>query len=162
MFTRILIGLVTAGAALFGAAGIATGDPDPAPGPPAIMSYALVKPSEYTVLEGTTYAFSVNGDINCILSRTSGRYGCSGNIPSGPGNIVTGGQSGAPGFASSDAPIIRGVDVFKPLPAGSRIGFRNITCGYDGSATQCLNTSDQSGFVIGPAGSYTMGGTDLK
>jgi hypothetical protein len=156
VFTRILIGLFAAGAAIVGVPGIGSADPDPAPGPPPIMSFALVKPSEYSVLDGTTYAFSVNGDITCIISRTSGRYGCSGNLPAAPGNVVTGGQSGEPGFATSDAPIIRGVDVFKPLPPGSRIAFGNVTCGYDGTSTQCTNTFDQSGFVLSPAGSFTV------
>jgi hypothetical protein len=155
--TRILIGLFAAGAVICGVPGVATADPDPAPAPPPVTSFALVKPSDYTVLEGTTYAFSVNGDVDCIISRTSGRYGCSGNLPAAPGNVVTGGQSGEPGFATSDAPIVRGVDVFTPLPPGSRIAFKNVTCGYDGTTTQCTNTFDQSGFVLSPAGSFTVG-----
>ena len=156
MFTRILIGLVVAGLAVVGVPGFATADPDPAPGPPPITSFALVKPSEYTVLDGTTYAFSVNGDVTCIISRNSGRYGCSGNLPAAPGNYVTGSQTGQVGFATNDAPIIRGVDVFKPLPPGSRIAFKNVTCGYDGTTMECRNTFDQSGFVLSPAGSFIL------
>jgi hypothetical protein len=160
MSVRILIVLVTACAAVFGAPGIATGDPDPVPGPPPITSFALVKPSEYTVLDGSTYAFSVNGDITCIMSRDSGRYGCSGNLPAAPGNVVTGSQIGQVGFSTNDAPIIRGVDVFKPLPPGSRIAYKNVTCGYDGTTMTCTNTFDQSGFVLSPAGSFVINDTN--
>jgi hypothetical protein len=160
VFTRILIALVVAPAAVVGVPGVASADPDPAPGPPPVTSYTLVKPSEYTVLDGTTYAFSVNGDIDCIISRNSGRYGCSGNLPAAPGNYVTGSQTGQVGFATNDAPIIRGVDVFKPLPPGSRIAYKNVTCGYDGTTMTCTNTFDQSGFVLNPAGSFVINDTN--
>jgi hypothetical protein len=160
VLTRILIGIVTACAAVVGVPGFAAADPEPAPGPPPIMSYASVNPLEYTVLDGTTYAFSVNGDIDCIISRNSARYGCSGNLPAAPGNVVTGFQTGQVGFATNDAPIMRGVDVFKPLPPDSRIAFKNVTCGYDGTTMACTNTFDQSGFVLSPAGSFVINDTN--
>jgi hypothetical protein len=161
VFTKILIGILAASVAIVGLPGFATADPEPAPGPPPILSYAPVKPSEYTVLDGQTYAFSVNGgEVICIISRNSGRYGCSGNLPAAPGNYVTGSQVGQVGFATNDAPIIRGVDVFKPLPAGSRIAYKNVTCGYDGTTLECSNTFDQSGFVLSPAGSFVIDDTN--
>ena len=154
------MGLLAASVAIVGVPGFATADPEPAPGLPPILSYPLVKPSEYTVLDGQTYAFSVTGDITCIISRDSGRYGCSGNLPAAPGNYVTGSQVGQVGFSTNDAPIIRGVDVFKPLPAGSRIAYKNVTCGYDGTTMACTNTFDQSGFVLSPAGSFVINDTN--
>ncbi len=42
------------------------------------------------------------------------------------------------------------------LPAGSRITYRNITCGTDGTMTACVNSFDQSGFVVSPSGSFIV------
>ena len=33
----------------------------------------------------------------------------------------------------------------------------NVRCGTDGVVSSCLNSADQSGFVLSPAGSYTFG-----
>jgi hypothetical protein len=93
------------------------------------------------------------------MSRSTGGYGCSGAIPAAPegANTVSGGQVGAPGFSSAAAPIYAGVAAdAKPLPAGSRISFRNVSCGFDGTVTTCVNNFDQSGFVLSPAGSAIL------
>ena len=163
MLNRILIGLVAAGAAVIGAPGWAGADPEPAPPPPPppvnVQGFAPVKPSEFATLDGSMYAFNVADGLTCVMSRTTGGYGCSGPIPAAPNaaNFVSGSQTGAPGFASADRPMYTGMSGdAKPLPAGSRISFRNVTCGTDGTMTICQNSFDQGGFVISPAGSFIM------
>jgi hypothetical protein len=44
----------------------------------------------------------------------------------------------------------------KPLPAGSRISYQTVSCGNDGTATTCVDSRNQSGFVISPAGSFIL------
>jgi hypothetical protein len=153
----MLIGLVAAGAAVFGVPGLASADPDPAP---SVNTYAPVKPSEYALQNGELYGFTVPGDITCVMVRGSGTYGCSGPIPAAPNgaNVVTGAQQGPPGFANADRPLYLFDTPPKPLPAGSKISFRNVTCGTDGTATTCVNNYDGAGFVISPAASFVLDG----
>jgi hypothetical protein len=158
---RILTCCVVAGASVVGVPGIASAEPDPAPPPPPppVNSWAAVKTSDFTVLDGSVYAFTAPGDLTCIMSRNTGQYGCNGPIPAVPdgANIVSGNQVGLPVFFIQSEPIIHGVEgPIKPLPANSRISFRNITCGTDGVLTTCQNSFDQSGFVISPAGSFVL------
>ena len=76
-------------------------------------------------------------------------------------NAVTGGQIGAPAFAVSQASIWGSVaPQAKPLPANSKLSFKNITCGTDGTLTTCQNSFDQSGFVLSPAGSFIVNQTN--
>lgn len=163
MLSRLLIGLVAAGAAVIGVPGVAAADPEPAPPPaPNVNSYAPVKPSEYAMQDGQIYAFAVPGDIACVMSRNSGNYGCSGPIPAAPNgaNTVTGAQQGPPGFANADRPLYI-FDTFpKRLPPGSKISFRNVTCGTDGTSTTCVNNYDGGGFVISPGASFVVGATN--
>ena len=157
MLNRILVGVVgAAGATFIGAPGIAAADPPPIPD---INSYPSAKPSEYAVQDGNWYAFTVLNGVTCVLDKQSGGYGCSGPIPAAPGgaNMVTGAATGSPGFASSDQPLYAVFDGAKPLQPNTRLSFRTVSCGTDGTATTCLNTADQSAFVISPAGSYTFG-----
>jgi hypothetical protein len=157
VLNRILVGVVgAAGATFLGAPGIAAADPPPAPD---INSYPSVKPSEYAVQDGAWYAFTVSEGVTCVLDKQSGGYGCSGPIPAAPGgaNMVTGAATGSPGFASSDRPLYGVFEGAKPLPPNTRLSFRTVSCGTDGTTTTCLNTTDQSGFVISPAGSFTFG-----
>ena len=154
--------LFAAGAAVIGAPGMAAADPDPAPPPPPpplnLNALTSVKPSDYLMLDDKIYAFAVPGDIACLMNRQSGKYGCSGPIPAAPdgANTVTGAQQGPPGFASADRPLF----VFDTLPQrldpGTRISFRDVTCGTDGTTTQCTNSFDGAGFVISPAGSFVL------
>ena len=162
MLNRILIGLVAAGAAFIGVPGVAAAEPEPAPPPPPpplnLNAFTPVKPSDYAMQNGDIYAFAVPGDIACVISRGTGSYGCSGPIPAAPdgANAVTGAQQGPPGFANTDRPLY----VFDKLPnrlgAGTRISFRNVTCGTDGTITMCTNSFDGAGFVINPAGSFIL------
>lgn len=110
-------------------------------------------------MDGSFYSFTVGNGVTCVMSRGTGGYGCSGALPAAPNaaNVVSGGQVGAPGFSNAAAPIYDGVAAdAKPLPAGSRISFRNVTCGFDGTNTVCQNNFDQAGFVLSPAGSFIM------
>jgi hypothetical protein len=162
MLSRILIGVVAAGAAVIGVPGVAGADPEPAPPPPPppnVNAFTPVKPSDFAAQDGSFYAFTVGNGVTCVMSRSTGGYGCSGAIPAAPegANTVSGGQVGAPGFSSAAAPIYAGVAAdAKPLPAGSRISFRNVSCGFDGTVTTCVNNFDQSGFVLSPAGSAIL------
>jgi hypothetical protein len=161
VLTRILIGLVAAGAAVIGVPGVAAADPDPAPPPPPplnLPALASAKPSEFAIPNSEYYGFAVPGDIVCGISRASGKYGCSGPLPGAPegANAVTGSQQGPPGFAVTDRPLF----IFDGLPnrllPGTRISFRNVTCGTDGTTTQCSNSYDGAGFVLSPGGSFVL------
>ncbi len=162
MLSRILIGLVAAGAAVIGVPAVAAADPDPAPPPnpppPNVYAYAPVKPTEFAMQDGSVYAFAVPGDIACVISRGTGSYGCSGPIPAAPNgaNAVTGQQVGPAGFTSTDRPLYVFDKLPQRLPAGSKISFRNVTCGTDGTTTTCVNNYDGGGFVISPAGSFVV------
>lgn len=164
MLNRILIGLVAAGAAVIGVPGVAVAEPEPAPPPPPLNVNALasVKPSEYAMQDGAIYAFAVPGDIACVISRGTGNYGCSGPIPAAPNgaNVVTGGQTGPPGFANADRPLYVFETLPKRLEPGTKIGFRNVSCGTDGTVTSCINSYDQGGFIISPAGSFVLNPTN--
>lgn len=165
VLTRTLIGLLAAGAALVGGAATASAEPEPSPAPappPNVNAFAPVAPSEYTQQNGEVYAFAAPGDILCVMSRGTGGYGCSGALPAAPGgaNVVTGGQQGAPGFANAARPIYSFDTLPKRLEPGTRISFRNVTCGTDGTVTVCQNNFDQAGFVLSPAGSYILNATN--
>jgi hypothetical protein len=144
--------------------GSASAEPAPPPPPPApdINGYAMALPSDYAVNDGL-YAFSTPQGLTCVLSRGAGGYGCSGPIPGAPGgaNIVTGGPTGMPGFASSDRPLYAADKPAKELPANTRLSYSTISCGVDAAgAAICTNTFDQTGFVLGPVTSWTFGGVN--
>ena len=153
----MLIGVLGAtGATLIAAQGVAAADPPP---PPNVNAFPSAKPSDYAVMDGAWYAFGVLDGVTCVLDKQSGGYGCSGPIPAAPGgaNLVSAGPSGKPGFASSPQPLYGVVQDAKPLPPNTRLSFRTVSCGTDGLVTTCLNTADQSGFVLSPDGSFTFG-----
>lgn len=161
MLMRGLLFTVAAGAAMIGLPAVAGAEPPPPPPPPAspnIGAWELVKPSSFAVNDGSMYAFTVNGGITCVLSRGTGGYGCSGPFPAAPNgaNVVTGGQVGAPGFATAANPIYVGDQPAQPLPPNSRISFQHVSCGTDGVLTTCQNSFDQSGFVLSPGGSFIL------
>jgi hypothetical protein len=168
MLSKILTALVSAaGAAAIGMpgmAGIAAADPAPPPPPPPnIGGYELAKPSQFMVNDGSMYAFVVPGGLTCIMMRTTGDYGCGGQIPAPPveANAVTGGQVGPPAFAMTNASIYGAlVGKINPLLPNNKISYKNITCGTDGVMTTCQNSFDQSGFVLSPAGSFIVNQTN--
>ncbi len=161
MRMRIPLALIgVAVAAGVGCPGIAAADPPPPPPPPPLDLNALtpVKPSDFAMHNGEYYAFAVPGDIACAIGRGSGKYGCSGPLPAAPdgANAVTGAQQGPPTFMNDNRPLF----IFDGLPnrllPGSRISFRNVTCGTDGTVTMCSNSFDGAGFVLSPGGSYVL------
>jgi hypothetical protein len=167
VLSRIVIGVVigvvgAAGAVLIGMPGTAWADPDPAPAPPNVNAFPPISPMDYSVMDGAWYAFATPDGLTCVLDRKNGGYGCSGPIPAAPGGatMVSGGAVGAPGFANTAAPVFAVAGPVKPLPPNSRLSFRQVSCGIDGAGTTlCMNSRDQTGFVLSPAGSYILGST---
>ena len=163
VLSRVLIGVLGA-ATVVGVPGVAAAEPPPVPAPqppplPNVNALAPVKLSEYAVMDGAWYAFSMGG-LTCVLQR-SGSYGCSGPIPGAPegANLVSGAMGGVPGFANTPGPVFGAADAAKPLPAGSRISYQTVSCGNDGTTTTCVDSRSQSGFVISPAGSFILNET---
>lgn len=158
MFGRLLVATgVTLVAGVAGWVPSSAADPEPAPPPPLpnVNSYSPISPVEYTVAQGTAYAFAGPPGVVCAINRQSVSYGCSGPLPGAPGaaNLVSGGESGAPSFGSADRPIVPGP--VKALLPNTRLSFRDISCGVDGAGViACVNSRDQVGFVVGPAGTY--------
>jgi len=151
-----------AAAASLVAPAVAVADPDPAPAPPPppnVNSFAMANPKDYMPNDGL-YAFASPAGLTCIISRGNGAYGCNGTMPGAPGgaNVVTGGPSGEPGFASSAAPLYAWDTPPNVLPANTRLSYRTVSCGVDSGGTViCQNSFDQTGFVVGPGGSFTFG-----
>jgi hypothetical protein len=46
----------------------------------------------------------------------------------------------------------------KVLPPKTRLSYKDVSCGTDGAGvTACVNSLNQTGFVISPAGGFTFG-----
>jgi hypothetical protein len=165
VLNRLLIGVIaSAGAALIGVSGIASAQPpEPPPPPPLpnVNALAPVKLSDYAVMDNNWYAFKNPEGVTCVLQR-AGQYGCSGPLPGAPegANLVSGSVGGVPAFANATADIFAALGEVKPLPVGSRISYQTVSCGVDGGATTCVDTRNQSGFVVSPAGSFILNPTN--
>ncbi|HME49491.1 hypothetical protein [Mycobacterium sp.] len=165
MLSRMLTGVAGAvGAALIAPPVAAWADPDPPAPPPGpnLNAFAPISPGDYAVMSGAWYAFGTPDGLTCVIQKGSGGYGCSGPIPGAPNgaNMVSGGPAGAPEFANTEGPVFSVAGAVKPLPPNTRLSYRQISCGTDGAGTtSCMNSYDQSGFVISPAGSYIAGQT---
>ncbi|MDT5132915.1 MAG: hypothetical protein QOE41_2226, partial [Mycobacterium sp.] len=162
--SRMLTGLAVAvGAALIAVPAAASADPDAAPpAPPNVNAFAPISPIDFSAMGGAWYAFGTPDGLTCVIQKGSGSYGCSGPMPGAPNgaNVVSGGTTAAPGFANADVPVFAVAGPVKPLPAKTRLSYRQISCGTDGAGmTSCVNSYDQSGFVISPGGSYIVGQT---
>lgn len=152
----LLLGAVAA--AMVGAPGIAAAEPPPPPPPPPnVNGYAPVKPSDYSVLGDSAYAFTAAG-VTCMVQR-SGGYGCNGAIPGTPepANMASGSIGGVPVFSNVPGNPFASAGEIKALPANSRLSFQTLSCGTDGSITTCLDSRNQAGFVISPGGSWIVG-----
>lgn len=141
--------------------GLASADPDPALPPPPVLpnvnAYTPISPVDYTVMNGTAYAFAATPEITCVMNRTSGGYGCSGPLPGAPdgANLISAGPIGPAGYSSTSRPIFSSVGEAKPLPPNTRLSFRDISCGVDGAGVvACVNSNEQIGFIISPAGTF--------
>lgn len=152
--------------ALAGLPNVAGAEPSPPPPPPIpnVNAYALVNPADYTALGAAWYAFAGPPGVICIINRENSDYGCSGPLPGAPNgaNLVSAAQTGPPAFTSTERPLFEAAGPVKPLPANSRLSFREVSCGVDAAgAVACLNSRDQVGFIVGPAGSYINGTSPL-
>jgi len=137
----------------------ASADPSPAPAPsiPDVNAYKPLNPSDYVVSGTTWYGFAGPPGVICIINRANSDYGCSGPLPGAPAgaNVVSGGPAGAPGFSSTAQPLFAAAGEVKALPEGTRLSFRDISCGVDDTGTvACVNSRDQVGFVVSPTGSF--------
>ena len=159
MFAGAVCSAVLSAASLsVAAASPVLADPEP-PAVPNVNALPPVSPVEYSVLEERYYAFSTADGLTCAFDRNRGSYGCSGPIPAAPGgaNVVSGGAVGAPGFSHADHPIFESFGPVKALPPNTRMSYRTVSCTSDGAATTiCVNSQDQTGFVLSPAGSFVL------
>lgn len=146
--------MCAAGAGVLNVSGLAAAQPPPPPPAPDINALQPVNPKDYAVYDGSAYVFGSAG-LTCMLQR-SGGYGCNGAIPGGPegANLVGGSSGGVPTFGMSPAPMYSGP--VNPLPPNTRLSFGTVSCGGDGTMTACVDTRNQSGFVVSPAGSYIL------
>lgn len=131
---------------------LADADPDASSPPlPDVNSYPALNPADYAAMGGSVYAFAGPAGVTCVLNRLNGGYGCSGPLPGAPAgvNLVSGGPVGAPAFAAADRPIFAAAGDVAPLPPGTRLSFRDVSCGADGAGVlACVNNREQVGFVI--------------
>lgn len=155
-----IVAVVASVATILAAPGTSWADPEPAPTPPPlpnVNAYTPISPVDYTVNNGQWYAFAGPAGVTCILNRANGDYGCSGPLPGAPdgANLVSAGPIGAPTFSVTPAPLFAGVSPARSLPPNTRLSFREVSCGVDGAGVvACVNSHDQVGFVIGPAGTF--------
>lgn len=159
---RLLVGTAcVAAAGVLNASGLAAAQPAPPPPPPPapnINALAPANPKDFAVFDGSAYVFSSAG-LTCMLQRNGG-YGCNGPLPGAPGgaNLVGGTSGGVPTFGASAAPMYGGP--VNALPPNTRLSFGTVSCGGDGAMTACVDTMNQSGFVVAPAGSYIVNPTN--
>jgi hypothetical protein len=126
---------------------------------PNINVYPSISPVQFGVMDGAWYAFGTPDGLTCVLDKGRNAYGCSGPIPAAPGgaNLVSGVGGEEPGFANTAAPVFAAAGEVKQLPPQMRISYRNVSCAIDaGGATVCVNSATQHGFVLSPAGSFTL------
>lgn len=158
VLSRILVGAAcVAAAGVLNASGLAAAQPPPPPPPPPapnVNALPPVNPRDFAIYEGTAYAFSASG-LTCMLQR-SGGYGCNGPLPGAPAgaNIVSGVSGGVPGFSAAPRPMYDGP--VTPLPPNTRLSFGTVSCGGDGTVTSCVDSRNQAGFVVGPAGTFVV------
>ena len=153
---------VLGAAAVVGASGFASAEPPPDPPPqppplPNVNALAPVKLSDYAVMDGNWFAFTTPDGVICALQKGNG-YGCSGPIPAAPegANLVSSAYGGVAGFSIAPGNVFAAAGAAKPLPPGSRISYQTVSCGNDGTTTTCVDSRNQSGFVLSPAGSFIL------
>src|SRR5215212_9693603 len=140
---------------------VAAADPNAPPPPPPLPNvngWAPVKPSDYSVLSDTAYAFTTPDGLSCMIQRNGG-YGCFGALPGAPegANLVSGRIAQAPGFANAGGNPFAVAGEIKSLPAGSRVSYQTLSCGTDGAVTSCVDSKNQAGFVISPGATWIVG-----
>jgi hypothetical protein len=159
VLTRLIV-LGAAAAAVVSVPGIAAAEPNDTPAPPPppnVNAYAPAKPSDFAVFDGSAYAFTTPDGLTCMVQR-SGGYGCFGAIPGAPdgANLVSGSMGGVPTFSSAGGNPFAAAGA-KPLPANTRLSYKTLSCGTDGTLTTCVDSMNQAGFVVSPGGSWIVG-----
>jgi hypothetical protein len=161
VLNRALQGAVAVAAAAAAVAAPAWAEPTtPAPpAPPNVLALPPASPVGFTTADGV-YAFTAPVGVTCVLSKGTRSYGCSGTLPGAPegANVVTAGASGEPGFSHADRPLYQFETPPDELAEGTRLGMGTVSCGAIGGGVVCINTFDQTGFVVSPAGTYSFGG----
>ncbi|ORV89776.1 hypothetical protein [Mycolicibacterium iranicum] len=153
----VVAAVCVAAAGVFGASGVAAAQPAPPPPPPPppnVNAYAPANPQDFAVYGGSSYAFTTAG-LTCMVQR-SGPYGCSGVLPGAPNgaNLVSGRSGVVPGFGSVGGPIV--TEPVNALPPNTRISFGTVSCGGDGTTTACVDSVNQSGFVVSPGATWVV------
>jgi len=158
VFSRVVVGAACVAAlSVVGGPGLASAQPAPPPPPPPapnINAYPPANPKDYAVYEGSAYGFTSAG-LLCVLQR-SGAYGCNGTLPGAPqgANLVSGRSGAVPGFGAAPQPIVAGP--VNALPPNTRLIFGTVSCGGDGTMTACIDSVNQSGFVVTPGATWVV------
>lgn len=152
-----LAAVCVAAAGVLNASGLAAAQPPappPPPPPPNVNAYAPANPKDFAVHQGTAYAFTTAG-LTCMVQR-SGPYGCSGVLPRAPegANLVSGRSGVVPGFGVAPGPIL--TEPVNALPPNTRVSFGTVSCGGDGTVTACVDSVNQSGFVVSPEATWVV------
>jgi hypothetical protein len=124
---------------------------------PNVNVYPPISPVDFSVMDGTWYAFGTPDGLTCVIDKSRNAYGCSGPIPAAPegANLVSAVGPEEPAFANSASPMFAVAGPVKQLPPQSRLAYRNVSCAIDaGGATVCVNSSSQHGFLLSKAGSF--------
>lgn len=133
---------------------------DPAPPVlPDVFSYMPVNPANYTTKAGRWFAFAGPAGVVCVLDNINGEYGCSGPLPGAPdgANLVGAGPVGVPTFATTEISKFAEAGPVNPLPPNTRLTYRQVACGVDDiGVVACVNSREQTGFVVGPTATYIV------
>ena len=156
----ILVG--AAAAALVGAPGVAAADPNepPAPPPPPnVNGYAPVKPSEFAVLGDSRLRVhharraDVHGAALRADTAAAARFPAPRKARTWSAERWAACRSSPTSAANPFASAARS-NRFRPTRG---ISFQTLSCGTDGALTTCVDSKNQAGFVIAPAGSWIVG-----
>lgn len=124
---------------------------------PNVTSFAPISPLDYTAMAGSQIVFAGPVGITCAINKRDASYGCSGALPGAPegANLISAGSAGPPAFSTTDRPLFAAAGAAKPLPANTRLSYREISCGMDGAGVvACVNSRDQVGFMVSAAGTF--------
>lgn len=124
---------------------------------PDVVSFAPISPLDYTAMNGNWYAFAGPAGVICVINKQTVSYGCSGALPGAPegANLVSAGAVGPPAFSTTDRPMFAPEGGVKALPPNTRLSFREISCGVDGTGVlACVNSRDQVGFMVSATGTF--------
>ncbi len=123
---------------------------------PNVNALAPVNPSDFAVLRriGLRLQYARRVHLHAAAQRWLRLQRPAPRAPEGA-NLVSGSSGGVPDFsgASTRSPMYTGE--VKPLPPTAALSFSTVSCGSDGTMTACVDSQNQAGFVVSPAGSPT-------